>query len=519
MQSELIDSSYQSGETIDQVLLFIEHESRILISREHVFQPHVRAALGRLKAKYPDRLIKEEKVGMEEIERKRSETSMASPDGQAVYDTSEMQRVALDLFSKAVEMRASDLHIRVDKYRTEVLFRINNDLTRIAQHPTAWGKSLCQTIYHTLADVSDATFEEGNRQDARIGNRRSLPEALDGIRIATTPQIDGYLMVLRMLYDASGVSIDLCDLGFTPTQRARVTFIKKRQTGITLVTGPTGSGKSTTLQRVLTGLIRETEGKKNVITVEDPPEYPIPGAVQTPVTNAPTEEARSIAFQQAIKAALRVDPDVIMIGEIRDTPSARLAFQAAMTGHQVWSTLHANGAFHAADRLTDLGIPKEIMTDPTILSGLMSQRLLKTLCSCKRPLREVYKTYLETNPEFEDDFGRMVEVFKDDIHNIQVKGDGCEKCRFTGITGRVVVAEVVVTDRPLLDLMRAGDKTAALDYWREKHEGMTMVEHTILKSKQGIVDPFLSEATVGPLDGGNFVLTYKRRQTREKYGV
>jgi type II secretory ATPase GspE/PulE/Tfp pilus assembly ATPase PilB-like protein len=497
------DTQFQSDGDLEQVVLFDDKENVILISKDHVFQAHVRSAVQRIKSSHKDSPITERHVGMDEIAKRRLDG--VGQKAENVIDKTEMQQHAAALFLRAVKMKASDIHIRVsERGRCQVLFRIHNDLTQIEQHPYTWAHALCTTIYHSMADVSDATFEEGSRQDARIGNKNKLPQGLDGIRIATTPMVDGFVMVLRMLYDASGASNDLRELGYNANQTARIAFLKRRPTGLNLVAGPTGSGKSTTLQRTLASLIEETEGTRHVITVEDPPEYPIPGAVQTPVTNAPTEELRAAAFQQAIKGAMRVDPDIIMIGEIRDTPSARLAFQAAMTGHQVWSTLHANGAFHTVDRLVDLGVSLELMTDPAILSGMICQRLLKTLCTCKRPFKSMFDHYKEHRPNFDEDLNRITSIL--DIDDLYAQGPGCDACNQTGILGRTVVAEVVVTDNTMMGLIKVGKLNDAIEYWKREHKGITMVEHAILKAQKGLVDPLLSESIVGPLDGGKSFL-------------
>lgn len=491
--------AYFDESTIDQVLLFIESESLMLVSESHAYQPHVRAHRQRIEARHADRPIRVEHVSMEKIQSLRRDAA-----GKGA--TSDMQRTATELFADAVRCKASDIHIRVERSRTDVYYRIHSDLVRSVQHPTAWGKSLCQTIYHAMTDVSDATFEEGNRQDARIGQRQFLPEGVNGIRVATIPAVDGYLMVLRVLYDTAGQSLDLGDLGYTPVQKAHIHHMMRRPTGMYLVTGPTGSGKSTTLQRVLARLIQDTQGKKNVITVEDPPEYPIAGAIQSPVTNASSDAQRTLAFQQAIKGAMRADPDVIMVGEIRDQPSARLALEAAMTGHQVWSTLHANGAFHIIDRLLDLGLPLDMLTDPGILGGLVSQRLLKSLCSCKQRLSQVMDQRLQREPDFAQDIERMRLVFDADLELLHVAGQGCPLCQHTGVIGRQAVAEVVTPDLNMMQMIKARDTQAAIAYWKTQQQGMTLLEHTLLKVRQGLVDPFQAESTVGPLDAGQPIL-------------
>lgn len=492
---------------LEQVMLVIESEGKILVASEYAFHPKVCSQVQIIKTRGKDRFYQVVKTTMQDIEER---AKVCDKDAVvAVRSQSDMEREATDLFQSAVSKDASDIHVRVSNNgRTQIFFRIHGDLELVAQHPGSWGQALCMAIYHSLSDVSDATYDESSRQDARIANKRVLPPQLDGIRIATTPMVDGSVMVLRLLYDNAAASDDLCELGFTREQSDQVQHLKKRPTGIIVISGPTGSGKSTTMQRSLKALIRETGGKKHVITVEDPPEYQIPGAVQTPVANASTEEERSAAFQIAIKGAMRIDPDIMMIGEMRDPPSAKLAITAAMTGHQVWSTLHANGSFHIVTRLINMGVDIGALTDSSILAGLLSQRLLKKLCKCKKPFLQGWDAYKESRQSPEEDFERIASVV--DINRAYLRGDGCTNCGGTGISGRTVVAEVVVTDNKMMEYLRKLDMAGAAHYWRTELGGMSMVDHAVMKINQGEVDPFETEDKVGMLDEADLS---KRTQT------
>lgn len=480
-----------AGSELDTMVYFEDTTSVLFVSKDHAFHAGVRSYMQMLRNKghSPD----VQQVAMDVIRTKRANIT---ENKASVLVMSEMQLTAKDIFRKAVLSRASDIHIRVSfKGHTKVLFRIHNDLEQIAEHPASWGKMLCSAIYTAMSDISDSTYEELARQDGRISGRDRLPAGLDGIRIATTPQVDGNVMVLRLLYNDADKSTDVCALGYSEVQRDSLALMKRRPTGINIIGGPTGSGKSTTLQRTLLSIHQECRGTKHIITVEDPPEYPMPGIVQTPVADAHTDEERSAAFQAAIKATMRLDPNVIMIGEMRDTPSVRLAIQAAMTGHQVWSTVHANSAFAIIDRMVDLGISLNMMSDPSIVTGLICQRLLKVLCShCKKPLAQLLERYSE-----EDQARVMASV---DLSATHVAGDGCEHCRGTGIIGRTVVAEVVVPDQALMAFVRKGDRDLAIDYWRARG-GLTMLDSAIIKINAGLIDPFQAEDEVGPL---NYVL-------------
>lgn len=478
-------------------------DGTLLVAKSHVFNPHVRAFVARLNRMGRQCNIIHADLAV--IEQKYADAQKnAEGAGKAGgYTASQMQKGAADLFKKAVEMRASDIHIRVSKRaRTRILFRVHNDMEFVYENTYEFGEQLCATIYQAMADVSDATFETISRQDARISDKTKLPEKVDGIRIATSPQVDGFIMVLRLLYNDATDSVDLGQLGYGVEQADAVQYMKRRPSGINIIGGPTGSGKSTTLQRVLTSIHKEYQGRKHIITVEDPPEYPILGAVQTPVTNADTEEERSRAFQAAIKAAMRLDPDVIMIGEIRDTPSARLAIQAAMTGHQVWATVHANNAMAIIDRLIDLGVPTEMVCDPSIISGLICQRLVKTLCPhCATPLTDHVARYRQA------DLNRIASVVM--LDRVRVRGEGCSHCRNTGVAGRTVVTETIVTDEAMMAFIRKHDRIGALNYWRHEQQGISMLAHAIQKVEGGVVDPFMAEDVVGPLNTGRIEQDYR----------
>jgi general secretion pathway protein E len=489
-QRRIMDSVVQTPDL--EKMAYFDHEAGVLyVSRNHTFDPQVRSYSQQLRSRGLQPQITA--VAMDVIQQKRAQ---AGPARQVAgsEEPSEVQRQATDMFRKAVELRASDIHIRVAHKQgiTRVFFRVHNDLEQHSEHTASWGTLLCSAIYTAMADISDSTYEPLNRQDGRISRRDRLPAGLDGIRIATTPQVDGNVMVLRLLYNDSGRSTDICTLGYSPEQKSLFGLMKRRPTGINIIAGPTGSGKSTTLQRTLLSIHQECNGTKHIITVEDPPEYPMPGIVQTPVANAITEAERSAAFQAAIKAAMRLDPNVIMIGEMRDPPSARLGVQAAMTGHQVWTTVHANNVFSIVDRMVDLGVPLNTMTDPTIVTGLICQRLLKVLCPhCRQPFAQVMQRYAA------DDRERVLSAVA--VASTFVAGGGCAQCNGTGIAGRTVVAEVVTPDEELMELLRKGCKQQAIASWRARGHA-SMLDSAVAKVNAGLCDPFQAEEEVGPLN-------------------
>lgn len=467
-------------------IVCLRDDGRLLVSKTHSFHPDVQAFQARLK-----RLGHSVDVNL--VDMSVIKTENEGGDAQGRVASSDIQTYAQELFRKAVDMGASDIHFRVSKRAAmQVIFRIDGDLEYQEEHPMAFGQAVCSAIYQAMADVADSNYMVMSFQDARISDKSKLPKGVDGIRIGTGPQVDGNVMALRLLYNSADQSLDPRSLGFEDHHARLLDAMKRMPTGLNIIAGPTGAGKSTTLHRVLSAIHVEAKGRKNILTVEDPPEYPMVGIVQMPVNNVQTEDERSGAFQMAISGAMRLDPDVLMIGEIRDTASAKLAFRAAMTGHQVWTSLHANSAFAILTRLVDLGVPMEMVCDPEIVTGLTCQKLLKKLClECRIPLAKVHDRYPA------DDVDRILRVAP--LDQIYVTGEGCECCRHTGNLGRSVVAETVVTNDTLMHLMRSGEIGQAKEHWLNEMKGETMVDHAIRKVRSGSVDPFHAEEKVGPL--------------------
>jgi len=414
-------------------------------------------------------------------------------------DSSTTQRICGQLITDAVKSGSSDIHIRIERNRTRVFFRVLGDLVEQRQHEQTVeiGQLLIRTLYVSMSDESDATYKERERQDAVINDTSKLPSGLFGVRIVRSPTNVGEIMVLRILYDTSATQGTLAALGYAESQLVAIEAMMAKPTGINFISGPTGSGKSTTLQRALAQVFSETLGRKNIITVEDPTEYVITGAVQTSVTNASTDEERAKQYIGAIRAAMRMDPDILMISEVRDFASARAALQASMTGHQVYTTIHANSAMHIFDRLLDLGMDLSLLTDETLVTGLVAQRLVKQLCPhCKLPLQEALSKSQAISRRQMDRIFKTVKL-GGGVEGVCLKGDGCDKCRGTGYSGRTVVSEVIAPDGIFMDYMRGRDKRGAERHWRTKLGGTSMLGHAIDKVGAGLIDPRDVESQLG----------------------
>lgn len=420
---------------------------------------------------------------------------------------------ALNLFSDAVNKKASDIHIRKSEDYADVLFRVDGKLTPHDQWPDEYAFQLCSTIYGAMADVAESHFAPNNPQSARIAKPEMLPQDLYGIRISSVPKVGGFFMALRLLYDDSGVNYGstkerLLHLGYSESQTQTIRYMRQKPSGINIFSGPTGSGKSTTQKNVLESLAIERPDL-NIMTIEDPPEYPIMGVVQVPaeVSGKQSRQERGEDFNTAIKAAMRSDPDIIMVGEVRDPESAHLAFQAALTGHQVWTTLHANSAFAIITRMCDLlgdkmANPLSVIADNSCLTGLIYQQLVVKLCPhCKKEYTEMDKKAL-SSVKYAGVMSRLAQLVDLRSRRTQIcfkSETGCEHCNFKGEMGRTVLSEVVAPDPQMLKLIREGDVNGAKNHWREKQNGKTIVEHGLEKVQNGEVDPNTVEKALGPL--------------------
>lgn len=477
----------------EKKMLCLLSDGRLLIAEGQELNAHVlsyRARLEKMQRPYRPVFTNIETIG-------RLYFSTGHDPASRHQEHTMMQVTAKDLLNRACRERASDIHLRVRKTSTEIYFRIHNDLVKTGSQTREYGERLLATLYGAMTSTSDNSYKPTERQDASIADRDKLPPQLYGVRIATTPTSEGATMVLRLLYNDAGDNIDLRPLGFSEAHAAMLQQLKEQPIGMNIISGPTGSGKSTTLQRVLSGELIEAEGKLHVITVEDPIEYPIEGAVQTSVTNASTEEERSRLFSAAISNAMRLDPDTIMIGEMRDRASAQNALRASMTGHQVWTTVHANSAVAIVDRLVDLGLPMSLVADHTVVTGLISQRLVKVLCPCCKQRLIDHQNELS-----EAALARVKQAVGADFGKVCIAGAGCDNCRNQGTVGRTVVAEVILPDEQFFKYIRAGEKTEAIQYWLKELGGKTILDHAIEKVAAGAIDPRMAEKTVGHLTIG-----------------
>ena len=369
------------------------------------------------------------------------------------------------LIREAHEARASDIHLESTREGLLARFRVDGVLTDVPSPPKGLQAAVISRV-KLLAELDIA--ERRAPQDGRI--RVRLEERELDLRVSTVPTLYGESVVLRLL-DRGGRPVALDELGMAPETLETFRRLAERPHGILLATGPTGSGKTTTLYAAL-GLRRRTAEK--IITVEDPVEYHLEGVTQVPV-NAKA----GMTFAGALRSMLRQDPDVMMVGEMRDSETAAIAVQAALTGHLVFSTLHTNDAASAITRLVDLKVEPYLIA--ATLEGVLAQRLIRKTCP---ECRERYKP---------DPSAVALLAHQPVGHVALERGRGCGACRHTGYRGRTGIFELlVVTEEIKQQLLQTpnasalrdlaegqGMTTLRRDGWRKVQAGLSTVEEVL----------------------------------------
>jgi len=376
------------------------------------------------------------------------------------------------LIVQAIKDRASDIHIEPFEKVVRVRYRIDGSLIEVPAPPKQMHLALVSRLkIMANLDIAERRLPQDGRIRVKVGGKDY------DLRVSVMPTVFGEKVVLRVL-DKGALSTSLDKLGLDPQTYAQVKAAIDAPHGLILVTGPTGSGKTTTLYSALNEL---NSPEWNIITVEDPVEFQIHGINQVPV-----RREIGLTFANALRSILRQDPDIIMIGEIRDTETAEIAIEAALTGHQVLSTLHCNDAPGAIARLDDMGIAPFLISSSVILS--CAQRLMRRICShCKEPVQYPPKMYqdLHIDPSIFDG----VTLYR---------GRGCERCKNTGYYGRMAIIEamtitdeirrLIITRAPARELGKVaisqGMRTLRMVALERAREGVTTLEQVLVTTAQ-----------------------------------
>ncbi|MFN0118778.1 MAG: ATPase, T2SS/T4P/T4SS family [Elusimicrobiota bacterium] len=374
----------------------------------------------------------------DELQDKEIQEAIESKDTPGLKDgESSIIRLVELIIKKAITMRASDIHLEHEDNKSMVRFRIDGLLKNILVLPKDLGTG---SVVARIKIISNLDIADHYRpQDGRAIFRFQNAEI--GFRVSILPTNNGEKVVMRLL-DKRAAEVPFEGLGFSPTLSDRLSQMVKSEQGIILVTGPTGSGKTTTLYSALNKLKAE---HTNITTVEDPIEYRLEGINQVQVN-----EKQGLTFPNVLRSVLRQDPDIILVGEIRDLETAKIAIQAAMTGHLVFSTLHTNDAMSTIERLRDIGIePYKIAS---CLLGVTAQRLVRRLCPhCKVEIpSEKINSTLRTA------------LLGENLKPIVFKHKGCKQCHFTGYKGQIPLLELWDLDNDVKKSIAAGDIQSTL---------------------------------------------------------
>ena len=356
-----------------------------------------------------------------------NDESPAIDDLRALANEAPVIRLVSMLLTEALEARASDVHLEAYPDALRVRYRIDGVLQEAPSPPSSMAPAVISRL-KVMANLDIA--ERRMPQDGRI--RLPLQDRQVDVRVSTVPTLHGESVVLRLLDKESG-KLELNALGMSASDLTRFEDVLTRPHGIVLATGPTGSGKTTTLYAALERL---RTGREKILTVEDPVEYQLAGIPQVPVN-----EKVGVTFASALRALLRQDPDVMLVGEIRDGETAEIATQAALTGHLVLSTLHTNDAAGALTRLIDLGVAPFLVS--ATVEAVLAQRLVRTVCGVCAV--RVPATALERTTLGAPALGEVS------------RGIGCDACRGSGYTGRTGVYELLVLDDVMRSAITSGD--------------------------------------------------------------
>ncbi|WP_419620664.1 GspE/PulE family protein [Thiolapillus sp.] len=454
------------------------------------------------------------RVTKEIIDDLNNERREQEREGEPDREMTGMEQWFDQLVKVGLKKGASDMHVTVTPRASKIEYRVHGSLALHDKYPEDKLKALCRTVYNSMAegDTKDTIFDEKNEQSAQIVRRIGNTEVMLRYQ-SMTNYPSGFDVTLRLLpinRDAEYVPLE--KLGYAASHVRVLELATSKKSGAIIIAGETGSGKSTTLQNMIKAYIKVTGGRKKVRTIEDPVEYVIPGAAQTSVTRrrgADNDKGAPNPFNAAIRASMRADPDLIMVGEVRDEESASLLEKQIQSGHKVMTTVHASSAIGIIARLVTIGFKRETLASPNTISALVHQTLVPTLCPhCKVPIREGKKRGLISESLWE----RVATVVPDEEFEVAMEQmhvenpEGCERCDHMGINGRTVCAEVIYPDKKMLEYIARGEDMAAENHWRSNSAdelagyGRTAFDHALLKMMQGIVSPTHVEEMFGNLN-------------------
>jgi general secretion pathway protein E len=440
------------------------------------------------------------------------EVAKLRADGMRVVESADSEMLvrenAIEIIRLAASYGASDIHFMLRGEYTEIQIVIKGGLRVLMRKSQQEGENLTRSIYQGIAKTRDSDYKPLDFQNAQIPGDALPPDAgLASVRIVRGPCYpqaqNGSFMTMRLQYSAvqSGVEkvslpqlpiprrpdgeLRLTERGYTTTQVEKIQFLMAAPNGVVIFTGPTGSGKTTTMFEALKDIAR-TKPHRRLVTIEDPVEYPMDWAVQLAITGAKNDAETGAAFAERGRVALRMAPHIILMGELRGPEVAVTALEMAVTGHQVWTTMHVTDPFLFVERLEMMDrtrLDRRVFCDHKIVRGVIAQRLLPKLCpDCSTLLKDTPGVLAK----------RIVLALQTwgDISKIRVQGKGCESCGYDGTLGRFAVAEIVVMNAAVMrDFVEHGSETARDNHRAKPDADPSMLKSAIDHALAGLVDP------------------------------
>jgi len=463
----------------------------------------------------------------------------------ARLDENAVRRRIVNMLERAVEMGANDIHIDASDGRTRIEFRVDGALRLWETWTQKEGEQVLSSVYSHSVGQSGATANWQEPQAAMLTSTAQgqdsliLPKGIISVRCQWVPLADGgRYLDMRLQYDSAHlfgenfIMADVDSLGFSQEQLKIIQSLRQLPGGMRVFAGPVNQGKTTTLRMTLNRRMAETNMQLNCLLIEDPPEGGVLGARQVGVSSSVKDEQRERTFVEIMRCALRLDPDIVMLGEVRDLQTARFAFRLALTGRQVYTTTHVYSALAIPQRLRDIGIEPYLVYDQHLLRGMICQRLLKGLCpKCRIPIANapaelgpVYKDLLrrtrvglalmDSARRRTNENGSVYDNLSEpDMRQVFVANpEGCPHC-FRGRSGRTVCAEVIETDQKLMELLQDNRLEEASRYWLSPQgmNGVTMLWHSLEKIRRGEVSPQDAEFDVGPLARERDIIEVEQR--------
>ncbi|MCH9770088.1 MAG: Flp pilus assembly complex ATPase component TadA [Gammaproteobacteria bacterium] len=392
--------------------------------------------------------------------------------------SAQQQRLRL-LVKEALDLDVTDIHIEVREDMAKIRFRKHGELFLHAEWLPHLAREIASVAFNKETDHAITHFNPLTPQNASMP--LSIGKREVRLRLASLPAHRGFDMVMRILMTADERIVSLEKLGYLPDQIALITKALAMPYGAVILAGPTGSGKTTTLASCMSQIAYN----RKVYTIEDPVEKYINSATQVPVNT----EHYDRDFASMTRTVLRMDPDVIVLGEMRDADTATEMVRAAITGHLVFSTVHTNTAVDIVTRLNDLGVSHSLLASPNLLACLICQRLAPLLCdACAVPVMQS-PPHRHLLPQWQAAFG-------DQLVNVRVRGENCAKCQGLGIAGRTVIAEIIWVDEQSREFIQRSDLLG----WRKylKQNGWISYQERVFNMvKRGLCDPYDAEKLMG----------------------